>query len=66
MMARKFIAQPILVELAELQMARDRAERAGDIVTSIAIGCALRRVLDLRRTEQVAKRRLVRRPAATL
>ncbi|GAC1554122.1 MAG: hypothetical protein NVS3B16_27390 [Vulcanimicrobiaceae bacterium] len=65
MMASLFVAQPALAEIAELQVARTRAVSAGDVDTAIAIGNAFRRALDRRRTEQVAKRRLVRRPPNT-
>lgn len=65
MMARPLVARSALAEIAELQGARARAARAGDVVTAIALGGALRRVLDRCRTEQVAKRRLARRPATT-
>ena len=62
MMARTLIARPILTAMAELQIARDRALRAGDPITALALSNALRQTLERRRTEQVAKRRLSRRP----
>lgn len=63
MMQGASIVRPALLELAELQAARDRAMRSGDVVTALALGGALRRALARRRTGQVAKRRLRRRPA---
>lgn len=61
MKARRVVARPILTALAELQLALDRALRAGDPVTALALGHTLRQTLGRRRTEQVAKRRLSRR-----
>ncbi|GAC1304458.1 MAG: hypothetical protein NVSMB19_15310 [Vulcanimicrobiaceae bacterium] len=62
MSARPLLARPLAAAFVDLRMAQERALRAGDATTALTLGLALRSALDRRRTEQVAKRRLARRP----
>lgn len=58
-------ARRAALEIAALYAARERALRAGDVTTALALGSIVRSQMERRRSASAASLRLQRRPPIT-